>query len=382
MRILLSVYIFVCIMLFLFNIGFLMLKNVKKERMFSSNNEIEEKLIDELKVYNLENGFSNDFKKYISNEIEKTKNLIVVMEFLETHQEIPKAALLELRDIILDKERIYIKKVEMEKAYYPYALSLFDYEDKQFTMMERGNIVDYLECKSVYTFINTMELVYKISDLELLEMALDKINKSEIFYHKKLLVDGLMKYTGDKKDLIESIKSNFDLYNNELKEALVDFCRMKKLNIDDLCIENLYKEYEIYSEVRYSSMRYFISNKTEESKEYCLNLLKRENPYWIDKMLSIQILSRYDDEIVYKAIKENITDRNWYVRNTAIKYAHSHHIDKDEILNIMNKRDKFVNEELLYEYKEDKEISDYIKEIIIKFEEEEKEKKTSKGTVI
>lgn len=383
MRILLSIYIFICIMLFLFNIGFLMIKNIKKEKLLSKNRDIEEKLISELKKDSENNGFNRAFKKYISREIEKTKNLMVIIELLETNKSIPKKAIEELREIIFEKKEIYKNKVEMEKAYYPYALSLLDYDNRKFTRTEKGKIVDFLECKSVYTFINTMELIYKISDLELLEMALNKVNKSEIFYHKKLLVDGMMKYTGNRDDLVESIKRNFHLYNDELKESLVDFCRMKKLNIEDLCLANLYKENNIYSEVRYSSMRYFISNKNESAREYCLNLLKRDNPYWIDKMLSIQILSRYDDDaIAYENIKENITDRNWYVRNAAIKYVHNHHIDREEIFKIMEKHDKFANEELLYEYKDDKETAEYIKKIIIKFEQEEKEKRVYEKVVI
>lgn len=73
MRILLSIYIFICIMLFLFNIGFLMIKNIKKEKLLSKNRDIEEKLISELKKYSENNGFNRKFKKYISKKLKKLK---------------------------------------------------------------------------------------------------------------------------------------------------------------------------------------------------------------------------------------------------------------------------------------------------------------------
>lgn len=71
MRILLSIYIFICIMLFLFNIGFLMIKNIKKEKLLSKNRDIEEKLISELKniakimdlIEHLKNIFQKKLKK-------------------------------------------------------------------------------------------------------------------------------------------------------------------------------------------------------------------------------------------------------------------------------------------------------------------------------
>lgn len=286
---------------------------------------------------------------------------------------------IEIREMILEKEEIYVKNKEIEKAYYPYVLSLFDYSDREFTRYEKSNIVDFLDCESLYTFVNTMELVYKISDLELLEMAMEKVNSSEIFYHKKLLIDGLMKYKGDEKELRNSIEKNFFSYKDEIQEALVDFCRMRKLGVNSLCMEILNKENDIYPEVRYAAMRYFISKRDEDSKYYFIMLLQKENLYWVEKMLSIQVLYKYNDNIVYDLIKDCVTDRNWYVRNAAIKYMHGRNIDQDEIFSILDKRDKYANEELLYEYREDKNISDYIKEMIAKFAEEEKNKVESEG---
>ena len=380
MRIILGVYIFICIMLFLFNIFFILIKNTKKNRMFSSDKSIEEKFVLSIKNYDSKVGLDREIKDYISKKIEKTKNLIELMDVFEKNRDIISDELaIEIREMILEKEEIYVKSKEIEKAYYPYVLSLFDYSDREFTRYEKSNIVDFLECESLYTFVNTMELVYKISDLELLEMAMEKVNTSEIFYHKKLLIDGLMKYKGNEKDMRDSIEKHFFSYKDEVQEALVDFCRMRKLEINSLCMEILNKENEIYPDVRYATMRYFISNRDEDSKYYFIMLLQQDNIYWVEKMLSIQVLYKYNDDIIYDLIKDCATDRNWYVRNAAIKYLHSKNIGQDEIFSVLDKRDRYTNEELLYEYREEKNISDYIKEMIAKFVEEEKNKVESEG---
>lgn len=380
MRIILGVYIFICIMLFLFNIFFILIKNIKKNRMFSSDRSIDEKFTLAMENYEQNKGFDKDTKDYISKKIEKTKNLIELMDTFEKNKNIiPEEVVIEIREMIIEKEEIYVEKNEMEKAYYPYVLSTFDYKDREFTRYEKSSIVDFLDCESLYTFVNTMELIYKISDLELLEMAMEKVNVSEIFYHKKLLIDGLMKYNGDEKDLRNSIEKNFFSYGDGIQEGLVDFCRMRKLNINDLCMEILNKEHEIYPEVRYSAMRYFISNRDEDAKYYFIRLIQEENLYWIEKMLSIQVLYKYNDDIIYELIKECITDRNWYVRNAAIKYVHGRNIDQEEIFSILDKRDKYANEEILYEYKDEKNIFEYIKEMMAKFAEEEKNKVESEG---
>lgn len=380
MRIILGVYIFICIMLFLFNIFFILIKNIKKNRMFSSDRSIDEKFTLAMENYEQNKGFDKDTKDYISKKIEKAKNLIELMDTFEKNKNIiPEEVVIEIREMIIEKEEIYVKKNEMEKAYYPYVLSTFDYKDREFTRYEKSRIVDFLDCESLYTFVNTMELIYKISDLELLEMAMEKVNVSEIFYHKKLLIDGLMKYNGDEKDLRNSIEKNFFSYGDGIQEGLVDFCRMRKLNINDLCMEILNKEHEIYPEVRYSAMRYFISNRDEDAKYYFIRLIQEENLYWVEKMLSIQVLYKYNDDIIYELIKECITDRNWYVRNAAIKYVHGRNIDQEEMFSILDKRDKYANEEILYEYKDEKNIFEYIKEMMAKFAEEEKNKVESEG---
>lgn len=63
---------------------------------------------------------------------------MVIIELLETNKSIPKKAIEELREIIFEKKEIYKNKVEIEKAYYPYALSLLDYDNRKFTRTEKG----------------------------------------------------------------------------------------------------------------------------------------------------------------------------------------------------------------------------------------------------
>ena len=138
MAIILSVYIFVCIMLFLFNIFFILFKNIKKNRMFSSDKSIDEKFTLAMENYEHQVGLNKDTKEYISKKIEKTKNLIELMHTLEKNKNlISKDVMEEIREMIIEKEEIYVKKKEIEKAYYPYVLSLFDYSNRQYSRFSR-----------------------------------------------------------------------------------------------------------------------------------------------------------------------------------------------------------------------------------------------------
>lgn len=74
MRIILGVYIFICIMLFLFNIFFILIKNTKKNRMFSSDKSIEEKFVLAIQNYDSKMGLDKETKEYLSKNRKNKKS--------------------------------------------------------------------------------------------------------------------------------------------------------------------------------------------------------------------------------------------------------------------------------------------------------------------
>ena len=70
-------------------------------------------------------------------------------------------------------------------------------------------------------------------------------------------------------------------------------------------------------------------------------------------------------------MRRKISSRSWHVRINAIEYFYQKGMDRKELQDILELRDKYTNEALLYQFRNDPEISAYFMELIRTFAEEE-----------
>ena len=356
MSIVIQTCIIVCISLLLFDIGFLILKNNRKDVFFPNNKRLENKIKNEIELYHHERHFSDGFEDDLMKKLSKTQNLITLMSVLE---EMPEELTL-FRYFIFNKIDDYAKKSNYEQAYYTYVISIFNYDSQSVPNDFAADFIRFLDSESLYTFINTMEAYYAFGDEALLLQALDKVNERGGFYNQKLLVDGLLTAKVDFNSFNPKLVDRFFRYSHYMQVSLLDFFRFNGYDIADLCL-SIMQNNNTELEVRYSAMRYFTKFKNRDARTYCINLLdSKEEVPWLDQMLAIQILDKYHDEVVYDLIKEKIYSNNWYVRANAAKYLFEQNLSQDAVYDILAKRDKYANEILLYQYHDDKEMSKYI----------------------
>lgn len=81
-------------------------------------------------------------------------------------------------------------------------------------------------------------------------------------------------------------------------------------------------------------------------------------------MLAIQALHAYKDAEVRQAVQEKITHSNWYVRVNAVEYLYNCGLSKEQLHDIIQLRDRYTNECLIYQYRNDKEMIRYIDDTI------------------
>lgn len=80
----------------------------------------------------------------------------------------------------------------------------------------------------------------------------------------------------------------------------------------------------------------------------------------MDQMLAIQALEHAGDAAVKDAVLKKVTSPNWYVRTKAIACLHRWGLTKSQIFDILYLRDKYADNALLYQYRNEKELSHYI----------------------
>lgn len=365
MTIVLEIYIVVCIALLLFDIGFLAMKNSNKNQMQAKDPAFEERIRLEIVNYRQRGAFSDSFVKELPKNLSSVKQLATLQDVLEEEPEAKEW----FRHFLFDQYENYRKKPEYVQAFYTYLISTLDYRKEKVPVAFSSEFMHFLESKSLYTFTNTMDAIYAFGETHLLLQALEVVDRRSGFYHHKLLVDGLLSFQGDHEELEQALLARFAQYGEPVKECLLDYFRMQGCEVTPLCLQ-LMREEKADAEVQYRAMRYFQKFPCEEAKAWFLQLLQRENVIWIKQMLAIQGLQRYDDAEVRVAVKKKITSRDWHVRNNAVAFLHRKGLERAELQELLYLQDRYANESLLYQYKEDAETSAFIMDTIRLLEQE------------
>lgn len=355
MNLFIKIYILLCVALIVFDLAFLAVKNIRSYEYYPRNKKLEKKIRDEIVLHREFGSFSPNFLSDLNKLLSKTKNLITL------HSELERAPYAKawFRSVIFAQIDSYIKKSDYEQAFYTYIVSIFDYNDEPIPPHFANQFVKFLDSNSLYTFSNTMNALYRFGQVNLILLGLDKVNERGKFYHKKLLTDGILGSQVDQIALTEHLVERFYRYSPHVQDCLLDIFRMGKGDASALCM-SLMTNTETAEQVRYSAMRYFIKHPDNFSRGFFLHILKNPNAAWVEQMLSIQALGPYSDDESYQLVKSKATSRHWYVRTNAVEYLHRHGMTREEIADILQSQDRYAGEALLYQYRDDHEMTLYI----------------------
>ena len=380
MNLFIKIYILLCVALILFDLAFLAVKNAKNNEFYPRNSRLEQRIRSEIKLRRETGAFSPDFTADLSRMLTKTKNLITLQSELENAPD----TVDWFRTMIFEQIDVYQQKSDYEQAFYTYVISCFDYTDEPLPRSFANQFLTFLDSKSLYTFSNAMNAIYRFGQMNLILLAIDKADERGRFYHKKLLTDGLLSSKVDQADLSAELVERFHQYSPHMQECLLDIFRMGAGNASDLCME-LMTNNESDEQLRYSAMRYFTKHPNAPSRKYFLEILGNENALWVEQMLAIQSLGCYRDSEVYQAIKSKATSRHWYVRTNSLEYLHKQEISREEIAEILQTQDKYASEALLYQYRDDHDMTMFmirtIQEITQKHTDQENTESTAQREV-
>ena len=356
MNIIIEIYLIVCVLLLLFDISFLFLKNHRNREFYPKNRDLEEELRKEIRLRRQAGAFSQEFEADLGAKLGKIRNLITLMDVLDKDR----GAAGWFRPAVFAQIAEYQKKNDYEQAYYAYVVSGFDYESEPVPPEFAAKFLEFLDSKSLYTFANAMDALYQFGSTNLLLTALDKVDERQGFYHQKLLVDGLLSSRASVQELSPALVKAFDQYTPFLQGCLLDYFRMTGYDASALCLRLIQGGDSTDLEIRYGAMRYFAKYPSAQSQALFLDVLRREEGPWMDQMLAIQALENSEDPAVKDEVMKKVTSSNWYVRTKAVACLHRWGLSKSQIFDILYLRDKYADNALLYQYRNEKELSHYI----------------------
>lgn len=359
MYVIIEIYIIVCIMLLLFNLFFILTKNSRLRRLHPQKDKLRNMLMIEFELYTPQAGLSANATEFLSDKLTTTQSLMVLEKEMKKRRPYREELKEEIKPYVFSHLEQFKQKNKYEQAYYAYVLSCFEYQNDSGNEIDYATVLPFLDSKHLYVFTNTMDVIYKFADPYVLLAAIQKVDERSGFYHSKLLTDGLLTFEGDLEAFQSMLIEKFHGYTPLTQVSLVNYFRLKDLAVDDFCL-SLIKERTVDDEVVYAAMRYFGRNPNEEAKKYFIDVLKKGDSFWIEELLAIQALKNYDDPETRSTIKKKVTSRNWEVRSNAISYLHKHELKLNDVMEILDLKDKYTNEKLYYYYEEDEEIAPHI----------------------
>lgn len=336
------IYFIIVIMIIFFNIGCVIYRK--------SNKKINTKKYEIYKIKIKEND-----SKYFIKKLKYPNNLIVYLDVIkQLEKEDSKKIKLYLKNNLILFQILahkYSKKNSMKKAFYAHVL--YELPVNLLNSNIESILLEFIYDNSIYCRANTMMLICKYGNIDMIIKSLKNISKRNLYYNRKLVENHLLIYNKRTDSLIKELLLNINLFTLEIQIAVINYVKHKSGNY---CKE-IYELYgKLNKEVDLEIIRYFGKYYYEPM---LLQLLKLEEQDYL--IVATKALSIYDKKYVHYFLIDNLSSPNWYVRKNSAYSLSKMKLSKLELKEIKNLKDKYGKEMIDYVLNEEMEEEVWIK---------------------
>lgn len=311
-------YIFICVVLLLFNLLYIFRSGSVKRRQKQRVHRWESYL----------DSFLESSPVWDSGELfhrlkdtEELMAFYTAMESRKDTQPEEKARFFqENRPLILELAGVYQKKEAMEQAFFAYVTASFypSVGDKGDPLAEQ--LLSYLDGSTVYSRENVLNALYALGGAQSVEHAFVLMSQRGWYHDPRLLSDGLTRFQGDQSALVNRLWKN----RRQLSECFqVGLIRFADTLSGNRFAEDFLKALEteqLPAETQFALVRYFRRHPIPYAKPVLLQLLKGDAEGKRDLSIAAAAsLASYPDSETRQALKDALHSQNWYVRQNAAR---------------------------------------------------------------
>lgn len=352
------IYLFVCLSMIIFNVitAIIFKRNDKKTVQVSE--KFNRKVA--LQLEKVRNGESCDeaHKAYMRKKLKRVGNMIAFDDMLETaylnDAETVKKYLCELDGVFIYLCGYYGGKDRIEAAYFPYIVKKYRLIAFRAFPTIIESMLTLLDEPSIYCRENAMQVLYTSGDSDYIIKALEKIDKSDLFYHGKLISDGLLNFAGSANDLIDKIIESFDSFSTEMKVNLLNYIRFASPDYCEFAYSLLCDEKQD-DEIHFSVIRYLGKfHYSEAYDELCLLAKNCNEEKWQYSAIASSALAIYPHEKTIGILKDNLHSYNWYIRFNSAESLERLGLSYAQLADVLDGDDRYASEILRYRLQRDK----------------------------
>lgn len=351
-EIMIYVYLFVCFSMIVFNIATAIVLKKKDKRTERVSRDFALRVEEQIEMIKNGEHCEAEHKKYLSKKLKRIGNMSAFDKMLEqayvNDPETIKNYLTELDSVLISLCGSYCGKDKIEAAYFPYIIKKYRLISFRAFPSVTEMLIGMLDEPSIYCRENAMQALYTTGDSECVIRALQKIDRSELFYHGKLISDGLLNFAGSTSELDGKLIECFDGFSVGMRVNLFNYIRFSSADYKEFAFSVLCDKTQ-NDEIRYCAIRYLGKYRYDEAyDELCRLAAEKDAEKWQYSAIASTALAIYPGERSVELLKSNLYSRNWYIRFNSAESLERLGVTYSQLADILDGEDRYAAEILRY----------------------------------
>lgn len=354
MRIEFMIYFYgaVCVSMLAFNVVYALLLRGSQPRLKKRTQQMTRAV--QAQLARLEQGqpVSPRHLARLRRRLLRTKNLTAFdLALRPLVQQDPRVSdyLAQLQPAILYLAVAYRKRENVQAAYFSYFLSRYMLQKHLPVQSLQQVLLEYMEKNNLYCQVNALQALCAFGSPDHIVAALKLQDQGALFLHEKILTETLLSFTGDHSKLIQLLWREMGTFSPHMQLALLNYIRFRSGDYAREMFEVM-EDRTQDKEVRLAAIRYFGRYDYPPALEPLLAFAGDDNPeHWEYTTVSVSSLAHYQDERVIRVLKKALHSSNWYVRYAAAASLEAHHMDYEDLLDIVSGNDRYAREMMTYQ---------------------------------
>lgn len=356
-------YMLVCVMMTLFNFGFLFYEKAHSKRFERKMARMAVELEGEI---DRNADFPTEAHRHV---LERRMRRLSGMEAFDLSMD-------KLRELDAGKSERYLhgiaqvfehltyefaRKDDLKCAYFACIIGKW-YRKRPAASVVTDALLHYVRERSFYARQNALMALSAIADERTLVDAAIALDEIDSFHHPKLVTEAFLAYAGDRAALSREAVARFGDLQPSSQVAVVNFARMYRAEegtalTDEELTERQAWVFEVLCderadlEVRLACVRYFMRWPWQPAADKLRELALRDAPEtWEFAAVAASALASYPGEETVAVLKRCLRSSMWHVRANAAKSLYDLGLSRDDLADVLEGGDPYAADMVRYRW--------------------------------
>ena len=351
-EVMLYIYGAVCVSMILFNVVYNIFLKRREPDLKKRCQKIKMQLDIQFKNIKRSGKISERHIKYLIKKLKHTSYLtafdLVLGEVGSDKLDIKGEYIHQIQPAVLYLAVYYLDKDNIKAGYFTYFLSRCEDRRRRSIDSLQDILLEYVKKDNLYCRCNALQALYNFANVEHVLKGLMIQDDGRVFVHEKILTEGLLSFTGDHGVLIDELWKNFNSFSVHTQLAILNYIRFKTGDYKEKMFAVMMDE-KLDKELRLAGIRYFGKYYYAPALEKLISFTLNKDPeLWEYATVAASSLAIYEGAEACNALKEALHSGSWYIRYSAAQSLAAHHMNYDDLMDIISGNDRYAREMMTY----------------------------------